>query len=240
MSISNKFNYFINVSGLDVEIDRKDIKNLHIGVYPPYGKIRIATPLHLDNEAIKLAVISRLGWIKRQRANFFEQPRQSKREMVSGESHYLFGKRYLLDVIYRQGKHQIVKKHSKLELYVKPNTTRENRLLVLNEYYRQELKKEIKALLLKWEIKIGIKFNFWQIKKMKTKWGSCNIKDKRVLFNLELSKVSIEAIEYIIVHEILHLIERHHNDNFRLLMTHYLPNWNSLKKELNSSYLLDI
>lgn len=159
MSISNKFNNFINVSGLDVEIDRKDIKNLHIGVYPPHGKIRIATPLHLDDEAIKLAVISRLGWIKR----------QSKRDMVSGESHYLFGKRYLLDVIYRQGKHQIVKKHFKLELYVKPNTTRENRLLVLNEYYRQELKKEIKALLLKWETKIGIKFNFWQIKKMKTK-----------------------------------------------------------------------
>lgn len=218
------------ISGLDIFIDRKDIKNLHIGVYPPDGKIRVATPLKLDDEAVRLAVISRLAWIKKQRVNFLNQPRQSKREMVTGESHYLFGKRYLLDVINENGKHQIIKKHSKLELHVKPNTTLQNRLNVLQEFYRKALKIELEKLIDKWEKTVGIKLEGYEVKKMKTMWGSCNIEKKKILLNLELVKLPIDCIEYIIVHEMMHLLERHHNDNFKAMLDKYLPSWKERKK----------
>lgn len=222
----------IIVSDLEILIEKRDIKNLHIGVYPPFGRIRVAAPVHLDNDAIRLAVISKLSWIKKRQIAFLNQPRQSPREMVTGESNYLFGKRYLLNVIYRHGKHEIVKKHSKLELYVKENTTIANRLQVIEEYYRDNLRRELEVLVDKWQKNIGVELNVWKIQKMKTKWGSCNIEDKRVLFNLELAKVPRECIEYIVVHELLHLKERHHNDNFKMLLDEYMCDWQSRKQQL--------
>ncbi len=230
----------ISISNLEIFIDRKDIKNLHIGVYPPLGRIRVATPLRLNDEAVRLAVISRLAWIKKQRNNFLNQPRQSQREMVSGESHYLFGKRYLLDVIYENTKHEIIKKHSKLELHVKPNTTVKNRLLVLQEFYRSELKNELEKLIAKWENSIGIKLNSYEVKKMRTKWGSCNIEKKKILLNLELAKQPVKCIEYIIVHEMVHLLERHHNENFKALIDKYMPSWREKRDILNTCILTDI
>lgn len=230
MSINSFSN--ITVSGLEIAIERKDIKNLHIGVYPPNGKVRVATPLKLNDEAVRLAVISRLSWIKKQQQSFLNQPRQTKREMVSGESHYLFGKRYLLDVKYENIKYKIVKKHAKLQLFVKENTTRENRLKVLEKYYRDNLNIELNKLINKWLNIIDIEINSWKIQKMKTKWGSCNIESKRLLFNLELAKVPLDCIEYIVVHEILHLKERHHNDNFKTLMDKYISDWQNRKENL--------
>jgi hypothetical protein len=235
MNINSSSN--ITVSGLNIIIERKDIKNLHIGVYPPNGKIRVATPLKLNDEAVRLAVISRLSWIKEQHQNFVKQPRQSKREMVKGESHYLFGKRYLLDLIYGNSKHTISKNHSKLELYIRENTTAENRLKVLENYYRIVLTNEINELIEKWQEIIGIKIESWKIQKMKTKWGSCNIEDKQLILNLELAKVPVECIEYIIVHEIIHLLERHHNDNFKILMDKYLSDWKSRKEQLKLCHI---
>lgn len=237
MSISSRSS--INVSGLEIIIERKDIKNLHIGVYPPNGKIRVATPLKLNDEAVRLAVISRLSWIKKQQQNFLNQPRQTKREMVSGESHYLFGKRYLLDIHYRHGKHEVLKKHSTLELFVGETTSLENRLKTLEYYYRATLKDEIEQLVNKWEKSIGVEVSSWKIQKMKTKWGSCNVEAKKLLFNLELAKVSLSSIEYIVVHELLHLLERYHNDNFQTLLNRYLPDWKSRKEALKNTYLLD-
>lgn len=222
----------IVVNGLEIVIERKDIKNLHIGVYPPNGKIRVATPLKLNDEAVRLAVISRLSWIKKQRQNFLNQPRQSKREMITGESHYLFGKRYLLNIKHTSAKYEIVKKHSKLELYVGENTTTDNRYKVLEKYYRDTLKIEIEKLVVKWREIINVDINTWTVQKMKTKWGSCNIEAKRLLFNLELAKVPLECIEYIVVHEMLHLLERYHNDNFKTLMDKYLSDWKSKKENL--------
>ncbi len=222
----------IIVSGLEILIEKKDIKNLHIGVYPPFGRIRVAAPVHLDNEAVRLAVISKLSWIKKRQKAFLNQPRQTPREMVSGESHYLFGKRYLLNVIYRYGKHEIVKKHSKLDLYVKENTTTANKLQVLEEYYRDKLKHELGVLVDKWQKNMGVELNGWKIQKMKTKWGSCKIEDKKALFNLELAKVPRECIEYIVAHELLHLKERHHNDNFKTLLDECMGDWQSRKEQL--------
>ena len=227
----------ITVSNLDILIERKDIKNLHIGVYPPNGKIRVATPLHIDNEAVRLAVISKLSWIKKQKEAFENQPRQTKREMVSGESHYFIGKRYLLSVVHTVGKHQIIKNHSKLELYVNQNTTVENRQKILDEFYRQHLKVKINKLIDKWQNIIGVNISSWKIQRMKTKWGSCNIDDKRLLFNLELAKKPIETIEYVVVHEMTHLLERHHNENFKMLMDRSIPKWRVLRRRLNEDVL---
>ena len=235
MSI-NSFSNII-VSGLDIIIERKDIKNLHIGVYPPNGKIRVATPLKLNDESVRLAVISRLSWIKKQQQSFLNQPRQTKREMVSGESHYIFGKRYLLDIKYENVKHRIVKKHTKLELFVKENTSKENRLKVLEKYYREKLSLELDKLILKWEHIIGVKINSWQIQKMKTKWGSCNIEKKKLIFNLELAKVPLDCIEYIVVHEIIHLLERHHNDNFKSILDKHINDWQSRKEKLKWCFI---
>lgn len=227
----------IDVSDVHVYIDRKEIKNLHIGVYPPYGRVRVAAPVHIDNEAVRLAVISRLSWIKKQVRHFQEQPRQTKREMVSGESHYYLGKRYLLDVIYENSKHRIVLNHSNLELHVRANTSVENRQLVLNEWYRDRLQDEVYKLIPKWEKTIGVNLASWCIKKMRTQWGSCNIEKKTVILNLELAKKPIECIEYIVVHEMVHLLERHHNDNFKHLMDQYLPHWKEQRDKLNNSIL---
>jgi len=235
MSINN--NTSIHVSGVDVQIERKDIKNLHVGVYPPYGRVRVAAPLNVDDEAVRLAVISRLSWIKKNVRQFQEQKRESKREMISGESHYFFGKRYLLDVKDTKSKHKIIQNHSKLELYVRSHTSTENRQLVLNEWYRDQLKKEIVKLVTKWEKIIDVELSSWSIKKMRTKWGSCNIDRKSILLNLELAKVPVECIEYIVVHEMVHLLERHHNDNFKVYMDRFLPEWKQCRDILNQSVL---
>ena len=230
-------NSFIQVSGLDINIERKDIKNLHIGVYPPNGRVRVAAPLHIDDEAVRLAVITRLSWLKRQIKSFQEQRRESKREMLSGESHYFLGKRYLLDVLYDSQKHYVVLQHSKIELHIRPNTTTENRYKLLQEWYRKELNKIVSKLIEKWEKRINVKLNNWQIKRMRTKWGSCNIEKKSILINLHLARVSVECIEYIIVHEMVHLLERHHNDNFKMYMDRFLPEWRERKDTLNQTIL---
>ena len=227
----------IQISDIDINIERKDIKNLHIAVYPPNGRVRVASPLNIDDEAIRLAVISRLSWIKREIKSFKEQRRESKREMVSGESHYFLGKRYLLDVLYDSKKHYIALKHSKIELHIKPNTTTENRYKLLQEWYRRELNKIVSKLIDKWEKRIDVKLDSWQIKRMKTKWGSCNIENKSILINLYLARTPIECIEYIIVHELIHLLERHHNDNFKMYMNRFSPEWEKCRNMLNQSYL---
>lgn len=227
----------MSVGGIDVQIDRKEIKNLHIGVYPPHGRVRVATPVNIDDEAVRLAVVSKLSWIKKQVRHFQEQPRQTKREMVTGESHYFLGKRYLLDVIYGSVKHQVILKHSHIELHVRENTSVVNRQKLLSEWYREQLHNVVNEFIPKWEHRIGVKVDSWRIKKMRTKWGSCNTDKKSVLLNLNLAMTSVECIEYIVVHELVHLLERHHNDNFQTYMNRYLPDWKQCRDVLNQSVL---
>ncbi len=227
----------ITVSSINVSIDRKDIKNLHVGVYPPNGRVRVAAPVHIDNEAVRLAVISKLAWIKKQVRHFQEQPRQTEREMVSGESHYFLGKRYLLEVVYGAKKHQVVLNHSTLEIHVKMGTSIENRQKLLNAWYRGHLHTVAQEFISKWEDRTGIELNSWSIKKMRTKWGSCNIDKRNILINLNLAKAPVECIEYIVVHEMVHLLERHHNNNFKSYMDRYLPEWKKCREILNQSVL---
>ena len=234
----NTEHHYIEVSGIQVEVVRKAIKNLHLGVYPPEGRVRVATPLRVDDEAVRLAVISKLGWIRRQQARFTEQARQSPREMVSGESHYYLGKRYRLKVIERPGPYKVeLKGNSHLNLYVRPGTDTARREKVLNDWYRRELKARVPEMVAKWEPVIGVKVAQWGVKKMKTKWGSCNIGARRLWLNLELAKKPPRCLEYILVHEMVHLLERHHNDRFRGLIDRFLPSWRLRRDELNSSPL---
>ncbi|NOT11353.1 MAG: M48 family metallopeptidase [Methylococcaceae bacterium] len=224
----------ITVSRIRVDIVRKDIKNLHLGVYPPNGRVRVAAPLTVSDEAIRLAVVDKLGWIKRQQARFIIQARQSPREMVSGESHYFLGRRYRLCVVEQRGKHEVIlRNHTILELHVKAGTDAGQREKILQQWYREQLKQLIPALLDKWQPLLGVVLANWGIKKMKTKWGACNIQTGRIWLNLELAKKPVQCVEYIVVHELMHLLERHHNDRFITLMDQHLPNWRLYKDELN-------
>lgn len=231
----------IVVNDLVVDVFRKKIKNLHVAVYPPNGRVRVAAPLHIDDEAVRLAVISRLAWIKRQQAKFAGQERQSAREYVSGESHYFQGNRYLLDVIYQDAPPKVIlHSNTRLELYVRPGSSTSQRERVLLNWYRQQLKEQIPALVSKWEAIIGVEVAEWRIRQMKTKWGTCNIEQRRIWLNLELAKKSPRCLEYIIVHELVHLLERHHNDNFIALMDQFMPHWRLLRAELNRAPLAHV
>lgn len=228
----------ITVAGLKVEVVRKDIKNLHLGVYPPHGRVRVAAPLVVSDEAVRLAVIDKLGWIKRQRSRFQEQPRQSKREMVNGESHYYLGRRYRLRVQEHNGPARVaVRGVAKLDLFVRRGMSSEQREAVLWRWYREQLRALIPPLLGKWRAALGVEVTGWGIKKMKTKWGSCNASAGRVWFNLELAKKPVQCLEYIMVHELAHLLERHHNERFLELMDTSLPQWRHYREMLNSSPL---
>ena len=228
----------ISVSGLAVQIVRKDIKNLHLGVYPPNGRVRVAAPLALSDDAVRLAIISRLGWIKRQRAKFEEQPRQSKREMVTGESHYFLGQRYRLRVVNHNGATIVViRNKSTIELHVRQQITFEQRERLLQRWYRQQLKSLIPPLLGKWQNTLGVQVADWGIKKMKTKWGACSINPHRIWLNLELAKKPVQCLEYIVVHEMVHLLERYHNERFIALMEQHLPTWRVWREMLNHAPL---
>lgn len=226
------------IAGIEVQVVRKEIKNVHLAVYPPNGRVRVAVPLHVTDDNVRLAVIARLGWIKKQRAAFLAQSRQSEREMVTGESHYVWGRRYLLDVIVRAGRHGvIIKNNTHLTLTVNPGATRANRERALNAWYRAEIKQRIPNLLAKWEPIMGETVNEWGVKKMKTKWGSCHIEARRIWLNLELAKKPPECLEYILVHEMVHLLERQHNDAFRAHMDRLLPHWPLHRDVLNQAPL---
>lgn len=230
-----------DVRGIFVEVVRKDIKNLHVGVYPPSGRVRVAAPLRLDDEAVRLAVISRLKWIRRQQAGFEQQDRQSEREFVTGESHYFEGWRYRLDVIECEGRPTIrLLNNTTMELCVRPGADRDAREAVLHQWYRRQLCDQLPGLLASWERKVGVTVDDVRIKKMKTLWGSCTVEAKRIWINLELAKKPSSCLEYILVHEMVHLIERNHNDRFRDLMDRLMPQWRVHRDELNRAPLAHV
>jgi hypothetical protein len=223
----------ITVSGIAVEVVRKDIKNLHLGVYPPHGRVRVAAPLAVGDDAVRLAVIGKLGWIRKQKARFDGQARQTRREMVTGESHYLLGQRYRLRVHHHDGAARISLQGRSINLFVRQTATADDRERILQRWYRAQLKALIPPLLDKWEQATGVRPTTWGVKKMKTKWGSCNADARRIWLNLELAKRPVQCVEYIVVHELVHLVERKHGERFTALMDTYLPSWRLLREELN-------
>ena len=223
----------IAVGNISIDVEKKNIKNLHLGVYPPNGRVRIAAPLNVNDDAIRLFVLSKLSWIKKQQRLFEGQERETEREHISGESHYFNGKRYLLNIVPTTEKNKVELRHRHIDLYVNRTSPVKSRAAVIANFYRTYLQQQIADLIAKWEKRMKIKVSEYGIKKMKTKWGTCNIDAKRIWINLELAKKPLACLEYIVVHEMVHLLERHHNDKFTAYMNIFLPQWRALKTELN-------
>lgn len=224
------------VSGITIEICRKNIKNLHLSVMPPNGDVRISAPLNLSDEAIKIFVRTKIAWIKKQQEKFVNQARLGEREFISGESLFVFGKQYYLQVQYGI-KNSLELNAKKAILTVRKESTSNQRKTFVNEWLRNKLKNEIEKKLPKWEKKTGLVCNGWQTKIMQTKWGSCTPEGK-IWFNLFLSHAPERCLDYIILHELLHLKVRHHNKDFTTLIDQYMPFWQEIRKELNDFILL--
>ncbi|HDN83814.1 MAG TPA: M48 family peptidase [Candidatus Altiarchaeales archaeon] len=227
----------MRIRDIEVLVYKKDIKNFHLNVLPPNGKVRVSVPRSVSDETIRTFVIKKYHWIKKHVESFQEQERQTKREYVSGESHYFKGKRYILRINYgNRPKIEIINKKY-IYFHVPKHYTVQQRQNYYEKWLRNELKKELEILVPKWEKIIGTKVNQIRIKKMKTKWGSCNPDAKRIWINLELIKKPREYLEYVIVHELVHLLEKNHNRRFKEIMDKYLPKWKIYRKQLNEFIL---
>jgi len=223
----------IHLGEMIIDVDLKDIKNIHLSVYPPLGRVRIAAPLRMDLDTIRVFAISKLKWIKKQQEAFKKQERETQREYLTRESHYFLGERYLLKVTEKDASPKIILKKKEILMFVRPNTSLEKKREIFDEWYRDELKRVIPKMIETWEKKIGVESNEYGIKRMRTKWGTCNNNAKRIWLNLELAKKPLECIEYIVVHELLHLIEPSHNDRFVALLDDHMPKWKFYRDELN-------
>lgn len=235
----NTANGYLTVSGINVDVVYKDIKNMHISVYPPVGRVRVAAPHRLDEDAIRLAVVQRLPWIKKQREQLQAAERQSEREMVTGESHYVWGQRLRLTLLETAGRPSIDVAGAKLLVSASASMDDIHRRKLLESWYRRLIKAAIPPLIEKWEPIIGRKVNGWTVRRMKTKWGTCNPDTSNLWFNIELAKKQPACLEYIVVHEMTHLLERTHNDRFIALMDQNLPNWRAIRDDLNGAPLAE-
>lgn len=222
----------VQVRGLPVSVVRKPIKNVHLSVYPPDGHVRIAVPTGISDPAVRLAIIDKLGWIHRQQDNFRAQVRESAREMVNGESHWFGGRRYRLNVSETTGRNAVRVSGRTLELRCRPGSSRERRAAILDRWYRAQLRELLPPLLTAWEQRLEVTAAEWHIKRMKTKWGSCNASARRLWFNVELAKKPPRCLEYVVAHELVHFVVRRHGAAFIALMDQSLPKWRSLRQEL--------
>lgn len=217
---------------------RKQIKNLHLSVLPPLGKVRVTAPLAMKEDAIRTLLATRLAWIKRQRTKFQGQERQTRREYVSGETHYYWGRSCRLQVVYEDKPSNVsLKGKGKIILSVRPNSDRAKREQVMMDWYRKELRSVANERIAHWQKTMGVQVSTWGIKRMKTRWGTCNEKAGRIWLNLELAKKPEYCLNFIIVHEMTHLLERKHNDIFKAHMDTFLPRWRQYKDELNCAPL---
>lgn len=223
----------IRLGDITVEVTQKDIKNVHLSVYPPFGKVKIAAPNRMDLDTIRIYAITKLGWIRKQQTKIKSQKREAPREYLSKESHYYLGKRYLLKIIEQNAAPIVKLKHNTIEMYIRPDTNTAKRKEILDEWYRAKLKSMIPVIISKWQPVMLVEVKEFGVKKMKTKWGTCNIAAQRIWLNLELAKKPSSCLEYIVVHEMTHLLVRNHNSKFVALMNKFMPNWKEVKEDLN-------
>jgi predicted metal-dependent hydrolase len=228
---------YLTVGGIEVDVVYKEIKNLHIGVYPPWGRVRVAAPERLGDDQVRLAVIGRLSWIKKQQDELRTAERQTIREMVTGESHYVWGDRLRLTVIERPGRPHLTVDGGRLVLQLPEGAGAARRREVLDRWYRQRLREVIPGVLADWEEQVGVSVPSWSIRRMKTKWGSCNRQTGHIRFNVELAKRHPESLEYLAVHEMTHLVERGHGERFTRLMDRTMPDWRARRDRLNQAPL---
>jgi hypothetical protein len=224
----------ITIGGVVVDVILKDIKNVHLSVYPPTGRVRISAPKHMKADTIRLFAISKLPWIRQQQRNLNAQARESAREYLARESHYVWGKRHLLKVVETaSGPVNVAVRRSSLVLTVRPRSTKARKEALLGDWYRLQVRTAAMPLIAKWEPILGIQASRLGVRRMKTKWGSCNPASRSLLLNQELAKKPPEFLEYIVVHELMHLLEPTHSARFVALMDQYMPKWQFYRDELN-------
>ncbi len=223
----------IQLGEITVEVEHKDIKNLHLSVYPPTGHVRIAAPLRMELDTIRIFAITKLGWIKSQQKKLREQMRETPREYLDRESHYLWGQRYLLTVAELDQPPQVQIQHRTILLQVRPGTSEEKKQEIVESWYRDQLRQAVPPLIVHWEPVMGVKVGKVYVQRMKTRWGSCNAATSSIRLNSELAKKPRECLEYLMVHEMVHLMEPTHNSHFIALMDQFLPNWQAYREMLN-------
>jgi predicted metal-dependent hydrolase len=223
----------IELGDITVDVILKDIKNVHLSVYPPTGRVRISAPRRMSLDTLRVFAISKLDWIRQQQAKLREQERETPRDYVDRESHYVWGKRYLLTVIESDEPPAIELKHRRMLLRVRPGTEESKRQALVEEWYRERLKEAVPPLLARWEPLLGVRVERWFVQRMKTKWGSCNHEARTIRLNTELAKKPAECLEYIVVHELVHLLEPTHNAHFVALMDRFMPKWQFHRQVLN-------
>lgn len=223
----------IDLGDMRIEVLRKDIKNLHLSVLPPHGRVRVAAPRQINLDTIRVFVISKLDWIRRQQRKMDAQEREAPREYLDRESHYVWGRRYLLKRIEEEAAPSVELRHSRLVLQVRPGTDEARSREILEVWYREQIRVAVPSLIAKWEPVMGVKVGRVFVQRMKTRWGSCNPESQSIRLNTDLAKKPPECLEYIMVHEMAHLLEPTHNPRFRSLMNLFMPQSQHLKDELN-------
>jgi predicted metal-dependent hydrolase len=223
----------VQLGEMAVDVVRKDIKNVHLSVHPPTGRVTIAAPARLSLDTIRVFAISKLGWIRDQQRKLNAQDRETPREYLDRESHYLWGERYLLKIIETDGPAAVELSHRKLIFRTRPGWNQAKKQELLDAWYREELKAAAPALIAKWEAVMGVSVARFFVQRMKTKWGSCNPGARTIRLNTDLAKKPRECLEYLVVHELVHLLEPTHNARFVTLMNRYLPKWKTHRASLN-------
>lgn len=223
----------IKVAEFTVEVERKNIKNIYLRVCPPDGMVRLSSPKNVSTESLQQFVISKEDWIRKKIKKVQSQVRTPKLEYVNGERHYVQGRKYILHLFeVDRTPGVLLRDNGFMELYVRPGSNREKREKVLREWYREMLKDKIPQLIARWEPELDVAVKEWGVKKMKTRWGTCNTKARRIWLNLELAKRSEDLLDYVVLHEMVHLRERLHNHRFRSFLDKHMPDWRSREEEL--------
>jgi len=223
----------LDLAELAVEVVRKPIKHLHLGVYPPDGRVRVAAPERMSMDAIRLFAIGKLPWIRQQQKRMLAQDREAEPEYIDRESHYLWGRRYLLRVMTTDSIPAVRLQAKTIDLHIRARTGLEQRGELLQSWYRGQLREALEPLLEKWQPLLGVKVSRIHLQRMKTKWGSCNPRLRNIRLNTELARKPPECLEYILVHELAHLREPTHGPRFIALMDGALPHWRDLRESLN-------
>jgi predicted metal-dependent hydrolase len=223
----------IQLGDIAVDVVRKDIKNVHLSVHPPSGRVRVAAPRRMSLDTVRVFAISKLPWIRRQQQKLQEQERETPREYLDRESHFVWGKRYLMKVIEVEQPPSVELSHGRMILRVRRGTDASKRQEILEEWLRQQLRNAVPPLIEKWERLMGVGVRRFFIQRMKTKWGSCNHRAGSIRLNTDLARKPRECLEYIVVHEMVHLLEPTHNTCFTSLMDQFFPKWESHRDALN-------
>jgi predicted metal-dependent hydrolase len=224
----------ISINGIPVEVEKKRIKNMYLRILPPDGRLHISAPLKMSDEEIRRFVLTKQEWIRRHQARIRVLHVHQEPEYINGEKISVWGKLCQLEVVDALSHSRVEATGDKVVLYVKQGSTREQRVKLLNQWYRKSLEAEVPRLLEQWERIIRVKASGYSLRDMKTRWGSCNVRTGKICLNLQLAGKPYDCLEYVVVHELVHLLEKSHNSVFKGYMDRFLPQWRNLKKILNS------